>query len=356
MDFGEVLSKAWQIIWKHKVLWIFGILAGCSSSSGGGGGGNLRYSVRESELPPNIQNFFRQFEQIPDWQIATGVAILILIVLVLVVLAVFLSTMGKIGLIRGTRQVERGADRLEFGELFSGSLPYFWRVFLLNVVVGLAIAFGIGVLTVLGVLGTIATLGVFLICLIPLICLLAPFLWLVSVFVEQANIAIVTEELGVIDGLKRGWQVFRDNLGTMIVMGLVLFLGVGLIGGFIIALPVVLIIIPAAIGVIAESGVAAGEGLLISGLCLVAYLPVWLILNGILTGYIESAWTLTFLRLTAKPVGPERAVLEPSVPEPPAPEPPAPEPPASTPLSTEPLAPEPPAAELPGPEPEDSQP
>ncbi len=29
-NFGEVLSRAWQIIWKHKVLWIFGILASCS--------------------------------------------------------------------------------------------------------------------------------------------------------------------------------------------------------------------------------------------------------------------------------------------------------------------------------------
>jgi hypothetical protein len=26
-DFGKVLSRSWQIIWKHKVLWIFGILA-----------------------------------------------------------------------------------------------------------------------------------------------------------------------------------------------------------------------------------------------------------------------------------------------------------------------------------------
>lgn len=42
MDYGEVLSKAWKIIWKHKILWLFGILASCGAlntmSSGGGGG------------------------------------------------------------------------------------------------------------------------------------------------------------------------------------------------------------------------------------------------------------------------------------------------------------------------------
>ncbi len=35
MDYGEVLSKAWKIAWKFKVLWIFGILASCGQSRGG---------------------------------------------------------------------------------------------------------------------------------------------------------------------------------------------------------------------------------------------------------------------------------------------------------------------------------
>ena len=38
MNYGEVLSRAWQIIWKYKVLWIFGILAGLGSGGGGSGG------------------------------------------------------------------------------------------------------------------------------------------------------------------------------------------------------------------------------------------------------------------------------------------------------------------------------
>ena len=41
-NFGEVLTRAWQIIWKHKVLWIFGFLAGC-----GQGGTNFRGNSSE---------------------------------------------------------------------------------------------------------------------------------------------------------------------------------------------------------------------------------------------------------------------------------------------------------------------
>ena len=53
MDYSNVISRAWKIIWKHKVLWIFGILSGCAS--GGGGGSNFRYSERRN-LPLSTQN------------------------------------------------------------------------------------------------------------------------------------------------------------------------------------------------------------------------------------------------------------------------------------------------------------
>ncbi len=46
MDFGEVFSKAWKIIWKYKILWLFGIFASCSGGGGGGGGGKrFRHAI-----------------------------------------------------------------------------------------------------------------------------------------------------------------------------------------------------------------------------------------------------------------------------------------------------------------------
>ena len=32
MDYGYALIRAWKITWKYKVLWIFGILAGCHAN------------------------------------------------------------------------------------------------------------------------------------------------------------------------------------------------------------------------------------------------------------------------------------------------------------------------------------
>jgi len=249
-----------------------------------------------------MENFFRQFEQMSDAQIAVLIAVAVIVSLVLAVLVAFLTTVGRIGLYRGTMQADQGAASLSFGELFSGSLPYFWRVFFLNLLIGLGILLVALLIAGLVILGTVVTFGLMLICLIPLVCLIVPFGWLVGVWIEQANIAIVVENLGIVDGLKRGWQVFRDNIGTMIVMGLILIIGVGMIGGFIIGIPLFAILIPALAGVFIGTENALGGGLLVAGLCFVAYLPVLLVLGGILHGYIESAWTLTYLRVTGKSV------------------------------------------------------
>ena len=67
-NFGEILTRAWQITWKYKVLWIFGILAGCTNG-GGGGGGNSGYRVgpSDSNLPPEMKRFFHEMENLVDW-------------------------------------------------------------------------------------------------------------------------------------------------------------------------------------------------------------------------------------------------------------------------------------------------
>lgn len=305
MNIGYVLSRAWQIIWRHKILWIFGILAGCSSSAASSGS-NSNSITFSGSISPEIQSFFERFSP-AQWGVLIGVSIFLL--LALIILAIFLGTIGRTGLILGTLQAERGAERLGFGELFRGSLPYFWRVLGLSLLIGLIIMVLIFGLVIFSIIGAAVTLGLIFICLIPIFCLLIPLLWFVYILVEQGTIAIITEDMGVIDGLKRGWQVFSANLGSMILMGLILILGISGIGGFILALPILLIFAPVMISVLNGSPDAWQSGLLISGLCFVLYLPVLILLSGILQSYVSSAWTLTYLNLTTAPSRPEKDLI-----------------------------------------------
>lgn len=302
MDFGYVLRRAWQIIWKFKILWIFGILASCGQATGSGGSNSgYRYSIEDTNLSPRIEQFFNQLD---PTIVALLIALGIIVALALIVISILLGTVGRVGLIRGTMKAEQGAERLTFGELWREGLAYFWRVFGLNLLIGLIIFLAILAILIVGVVLTVGTLGLFILCLLPIICLVIPVMWAVSIVIEQANVALVVENLGITDAIKRGWQVVWGNLGTMIVMGLILVLGVSLIGGAIIGLPLLLVAAPAVAGYATGGAQAIWNGWIVSGVLFLIYLPFLLVLSGILKAYISSAWTLTFLRLTNKPSPP----------------------------------------------------
>lgn len=308
-NFGEVLTRAWQITWKYKVLWIFGILAGCTNGGGGGGGGggNTGFSTGPSDynLPPEFRRFILMMQDFVAW-VENNLWIFIVIglaVLLLIVISIFLGTIGRIGLIKGAYQAEMGVESLAFSELFSASMPYFWRVFGLSFLIWLAVLLLFVPLILVGVL----TAGVAFLCLLPLICLLIPVGFAVGVVIEQANRAIVLEDLSILDGLKRSWEISKANIGPLIVMGLILF-GITLVLGIIIALPIFIVVFPTIFAF------AMGEGqsftpLYVALACICLYAPVSWVLNGILTTFTQSAWTLTYLRLTQKPESAEAPVF-----------------------------------------------
>jgi hypothetical protein len=308
MNFGEVLSRAWQIIWKHKVLWIFGILAGLGAGGGsnGGGGGGTRYSMDQNNF--NFGNNFGQnipWYQVENW-FRTNWWIFILLALAflaLIVVIIVLSTFGRIGLARGAWQADEGAEKLGFGRLFAESGPYFWRVFGLNLLIFILWIAVLAILFLPAAAFAALTLGIALVCLGPLLillcCLLVPLGWAVSVVTEQAVVAITCEDLGLIDGLKRGWQVFRANLGPQVIMFLILGIGGGILR-FLIALPAFLIVLPLVGAAIANTNAAWMAGGITSVVMLCIYIPIALVLNGVLTGYTGTAWALTFRRLTGR--------------------------------------------------------
>jgi hypothetical protein len=296
-DFGNVLTRAWQIVWKNKILWIFGILASCArgNGGGGGGGGNTGYQFSSGDRPPFADDqFVRQMEQFGQWLTENWwvIAVIVLVLILISLLFYFIGFVGKIALIRGTYKAETGVATLDFGELFSGSLPYFWRVFGLNFLIGLAFLVILIPIVLLG----IATAGVGFLCLLPLICILIPLSWAVMVILEQANAAIVIEDLRMFDGFKRGWEIVKANVGPVIIMALILLFG-GAIVSIIFAVPIFFMIFPLIPSLM--TGEFQRSGFLVAGLCFVAYLPILILLNGILTAYIQSAWTLTYMRLTA---------------------------------------------------------
>lgn len=324
-NFGEVLTRAWQIIWKHKVLWIFGILASCSRGGGGGGnggGGNSGFEPQGPgpELPPQLERF-------AEWvanNLTTFIVLVVTLVCIISLISIFLGTIGRIGLIRGTAQAESGAEGLIFGQLFSESTPYFWRVFGLSLLAGLPFFIVIMALVLVGVVfavgmsqgsdaSAVGFVGMMPI-LIGCICLLIPVSWVINLIVRQSERAIVLEDLPVFPSLSRGWEIFRSNLGPIIVMAIILAV-ITLVASFIIAIPIFIAVVPAVIAFMAGNG-QSWNPLLFALACVCLYAPVSWLLNGIAIAYAESAWTLTYMSLTRTPDN-NNIVTPPSEPLPP---------------------------------------
>jgi hypothetical protein len=318
MSYGEVLEKAWRIIWKFKILWIFGILASCGSGSGNAGS-NLsnRFSNRTpsnfgngsnpfGSLPPIAQQWLARMQEALNngtfWAVFGGVILTLLCVFfILWVIALVVGTFGRIGLVRGAWLADAGEENLTFGSLWSQSSLFFWRVLLLNLllmVVGLIIG-------ALVVALAIFTFGIG-------VCLCLPFLivigWLINVWTQQTIVGIVGENMGVTEAIGAAWTLITKNIGPYVVMALILFIG-GAIIGLIISLPMLLIVVPIMIGGFSQSNTGVTAGLLISGVIFLIYLPFLIVLGGILQSYLGTAWTLVYRRLTGR--GPAAGVPAP---------------------------------------------
>ena len=104
MNFGEVLSKAGTVIWRNKILWLFGILAGCGGNRSSGGSFNYQFSsedFRTGDLPEPLRRMGEWIVQFFNNTPGYVYIVAAVVVLALIILAIYLSTMGRIGLVLG---------------------------------------------------------------------------------------------------------------------------------------------------------------------------------------------------------------------------------------------------------------
>jgi hypothetical protein len=287
LDFGEVLTRAWQITWKHKILWIFGL---------------LMMSLALLFFPLGFAPAFSIMlaEDVPVWIEQPAVIFGFFVIFAfLMVGSLFLSTLMQAAISLGVLHAERGSEKLFFREILRGSLPYFWRFMGI-----IAMLMGGVLLVLLGyfalyVLVALVTFGLGAMCLVPLQFLMYPLMIVAYAWQEQALASIIVDELSVMDAARRGWQVFRNNILPVVLITLILYLGVGMLGGLVsIPLMAPFFLLPIAL---VEEIQNINIILIVASLCVVAYLPVLAIFQSGALTFMKSGWILTYLRLTRSP-------------------------------------------------------
>lgn len=311
MDFGQILKKAWQIIWKHKILWLFGFFASCGSAMNRGGGSNANATMGSQAPSSNgaqnffpflnppmrhsFENFSRTIETVEPWVWIMIALAGIVVAILLSVLFLFLGTLGTTGVIKGTALADEGGPDgkpLSFGRIFTAIKPYFWKVLLLNL--GLRI---VGFVVVLILILPIILFTIFT-CFLGLF-LLIPLGWFIELMINFTTIAIIEEDLDIFKAISRAWDVITRNLGYVAVMFLILGIGQFILG-LIIGLPLILVPIPLLINLLATGFRMVSVGLIISILLFIVVLPIVVFLGGVLKAYVLASWTLTYRYLTGE--------------------------------------------------------
>lgn len=143
MDYNNLLSNAFTLSWKHKVLWVLGFFATSTSYFG----------VANRLIPdkPDLWNFDIEdgfFQGIIDWfrfnpEISIALIIFIVAMVLLLFLVLFiLSLISVAGLIDGVYKIEKN-ENIKLSQLFKTGAAHFWRflgLFLIAVVVGITFA------------------------------------------------------------------------------------------------------------------------------------------------------------------------------------------------------------------------
>jgi hypothetical protein len=286
-NFGDVLARAGQITWRHKNLWLAGIAVGLV--------GLLPASI-SFLVNPAYSSFSDPSEvsrMLPRVLLANGLIIL------LTILTIPVYVIGMTVPSLGTFQIEKDKETLRFTELLKESLPYFWRI------LGIFLLVWVGVFVVLGILMacilsvSVLTLGIGALCVFPLLILFIPIAMLVYAIMEQALAAVVVDNMSMTVALQRAWVLVKRNFGVMALMSIVIYLG-GTLISMVISTPMMIPMFGFFFSMGSEPDMQAVQDLSRNMmLWMLAISPFLALFQGLFLTFMQSAWTLTYMRLRA---------------------------------------------------------
>jgi hypothetical protein len=307
MDYGEILSTAWKITWKNKVLWLFGILVGFTQAANVGNQ-IFRITMQSDLLPPAI---LRNLENVFDIRSPGFWIGLVLLICGLMVFLLILTSVGQTGIIKGIVLADSSeSTTLSFSQLGKALKTYFWRIFGISLVVGFGFLFAFLILyggiiaVILG--GAFATRGsgptailpallLGFVCLLPVLCVFILVSWGVGAVVMFATIAIINDDLGILAAFGQGFKVIKTHFWKVLLVILLLAVIGGLIGT-VLALPLSFTSFVPLMSL--ENGRMSGPIVWISILGLLAYTPILVFVSAILSVYTQAVWTLAYRRLS----------------------------------------------------------
>ena len=341
MEYGRIVKRAWDVTWRNKVLWLFGIAAAIFSGGVRGaspGSRSMQYSFGGEEmgrwrelfprLPmmPHDRFFGPTIPGIPYTELQSLVPIVVAILGVLAVIGLVLFLVGLVvrytsfgALIGMVNEVEED-DSTSFKSGLRTGWPRFLHLLAINILIGIGVAaVAIVLMIVLAIVGAVVLApGILLVAsqgdavgpgsllivggVIVLAFIVILFALVVSsvrtIFQAYALRSSVIDGKNVFDALGGAWALMRSRLRESLQMWLLLLaIDVGLA---LAAIPLGLMaagamVAPAA--AIYSATKSIGGAILSAVPVLLIVIAVSLAVRGVYLTFQSAVWTLVFREL-----------------------------------------------------------
>lgn len=308
--YRNILKQAWQLTWRNKYLWWFGIFAALL-----GNGGELEIIFNNASGNP-AQALF------PSWQriVSTGVFrfetitnianllkndtlnVIFVLLICLAALAVFLFLVwvvivSQAALVNNSAAIIK-QKKNNFRDGLNAGILNFWPVFSLNILVKAAIY----------VLLMAVALPIFFsqensaanIFYITALILLVPASIILSFIMKYAIAYAVAGKLKAGRAIQRGWSLFKANWLISFEMAIILF-AINLLVGLGIVLAILTLAVPFLfLGLISFYSFSAAGSWLIAILAFSCFIAIIVLAGAALAVFQISSWIGLFLELDKK--------------------------------------------------------
>lgn len=305
MDFAALIKKSFEISWHNRVLWLFGFLSGGATSAAYLNPSGFNFTLPGSEKSTDHATKVLGIIDPSTGLVSSQAMLLIILAIILIVLIIFLAAIFVSNWAAGALVfsiLERNKQRPTFGAGAHAGLKYWWKFWLLTLILGLlvlAFMLMLAIPAILLFLGDLSSLAIVYLVLAVFVFIIAIFVIsaIGSLIISIAQRMIIHKNVGVIDSIRLSGGLIKKYLGESL-LAYVIDVGLNFAASFvalIVLLPIGIILF-----LLFLAGMAAN---LFIWPALIAAIPALILLfaaSGFWQAFNASYWTLFYEYLASK--------------------------------------------------------
>jgi len=287
VDFGNIVRRAFDLAWRFKSLWVFGLFAGGMSTF------NMDWTKKVDAPEADLGFAYDWFERmgLPTSLVPSEMGVIAAILLWVAVLAFLFficHLIAQPAIIDGVNKITRGGQ-YAWGTSFSRGADFFWRFL------------GLIMVEIVAVVALLAAIIVPAIVLTPITLLLTVPVALVLFFFiyhtfRLAEVAMVARDNAIADAIIEGWNLLMQNKANCFLLNLIM-IGIGLCFMIVLGIAALILYFPINVLVLALTDNLVA----IFMLAVFIGLPVALVLGGYTGTFFNALYVQFYFRLVEPP-------------------------------------------------------